>query len=162
MGNAEYMGQILSSSPNLGGRTTADSILRRSREREDKEDKDGRQAGTDVRGFLGADRQCKEPRSLRDQGRGDLLEGEPAAAAAAGERQRDADLGRGGTAQCGEGCREDERPRRLDSDSLVILLIKCFQNLLCPVLTLTLLRMHMLLFTLCPFMVHDKYCQLII
>merc|ERR1712004_741722 len=27
------MGQILSSSPNLGGRTTADSILRRSRER---------------------------------------------------------------------------------------------------------------------------------
>ena len=51
-------GQILSSSPNLGGRTTADNILRRSREGEDKEDKDGRQAGTDVRGFLGADRQC--------------------------------------------------------------------------------------------------------
>merc|ERR1712107_810045 len=43
--------------PKLGrqSRTTADSILRRSREGEDKEDKDGRQAGTDVRGFLGAD-----------------------------------------------------------------------------------------------------------
>merc|ERR1712107_260261 len=70
------MGQILSSSPNLGGRTTADSILRRSRKREDKKDKDGGQAGTDVRGFLGADRQCEEPRPLRDQGRGDLVEGQ--------------------------------------------------------------------------------------
>merc|ERR1712211_198267 len=118
--------------------TTADNILRRSREGEDKEDKDGWQAGTDVRGFLGADRQCEEPRPLRGQGRGDLLEG-AAAAAAAGERQRDADLDRRGTAQCWEGCREDERPRRLDSDSLIILLIKCFQNLLCTVLTLTLL-----------------------
>merc|ERR1712107_400911 len=95
----QLRGQILSSSPNLGGRTTADNILRRSREGEDKEDKeekDGRQAGTDVRGFLGADRQREEPRHLRGQGRGDLLEGEPAAA---GERQRDADLDRGGTAQ---------------------------------------------------------------
>merc|ERR1712211_53042 len=119
--------------------TTADNILRRSREEEDKEDKDGGQAGTDVRGFLGADRQCEEPRPLRDQGRGDLLEGAGAAAGAAGEHQRDADLDRGGAAQCLEGCREDERPRRLDSDSLVILLIKCFQNLLCTVLTLTLL-----------------------
>merc|ERR1712004_563456 len=98
MGNAEYMGQILSSSPNLGGRTTADNILRRSREGEDKEDKDGRQAGTDVRGFLGVDRQREEPRPLRVQGRGDLLEA--AAAAAGGERQRDADLDRGGAAQC--------------------------------------------------------------
>merc|ERR1712004_77217 len=69
-------GQILSSSPNLGGRTTADNILRRSREGEDKKYKDGRQAGTDVRGFLGADRQCKEPRPLRVQGRGDLLRGQ--------------------------------------------------------------------------------------
>merc|ERR1712211_201769 len=152
------MGQILSSSPNLGGRTTADNILRRSRDKEDKKYKDGRQAGTDVRGFLGADRQSEEPRPLRDQGRGDLLEGEPAAA---GERQRDADLDRGGAAQCREGCREDERPRRLASDSLIILLIKCFQNLLCTVLTLTLLRMHMF-FTECPFMVYDKYCHLII
>ena len=40
------------------------------------------------------DRQCKEPRPLREQGRGDLLEGEPA-----GEHQRDADLDRGGAAQ---------------------------------------------------------------
>merc|ERR1712004_650375 len=39
------MGQILSSSPNLGGRTTADNILRRSREGEDKKYKDGGQAG---------------------------------------------------------------------------------------------------------------------
>merc|ERR1712004_8730 len=91
-------GEILSSSPNLGGRTTADNILRRSREGEDKKYKDGRQAGSDVQGFLGADRQCEEPRPLRDQGRGDLVEGEPAAAG--GERQRDADLDRGGATQC--------------------------------------------------------------
>merc|ERR1712107_27921 len=64
--------------PKLGrqSRTTADSILRRSREGEDKEDKDGRQAGTDVRVFLGADRQREEPRPLRVQGRGDLLRGQ--------------------------------------------------------------------------------------
>merc|ERR1712107_387646 len=49
--------------PKLGrqSRTTADNILRRSREGEDKEDKDGRQAGTDVRGFLGADRSARNP-----------------------------------------------------------------------------------------------------
>merc|ERR1712004_732666 len=132
--------------PKLGrqSRTTADNILRRSREGEDKKYKDGRQAGTDVRGFLGADRQREEPRPLRDQGRGDLVEGEPAAAG--GEHQRDADLDRG----------------RLDSDSLVILHIKCFQNFLCPVLTLTLLQMRMLFSTEYSFMVYDKYCQLII
>merc|ERR1711941_227516 len=86
--------------PKLGrqSKTTADSILRRSREIEDKKYKDGRQAGTDVRGFLGADRQREEPRPLRDQGRGDLVEA-AAAAAGAGEHQRDADLDRGGTAQ---------------------------------------------------------------
>merc|ERR1712211_201870 len=64
--------------PKLGrqSRTTADNILRRSREGEDKEDKDGRQAGTDVRGFLVADRQREEPRPLRVQGRVTFLRGQ--------------------------------------------------------------------------------------
>merc|ERR1712107_106521 len=120
------MGQILSSSPDLGGRTTADSILRRSREGEDKEDKDGRQAGTDVRGFLGVDRQREEPRSLRDQGRGDLLDG---------NQQRQEENTSVMQTLTEEELRNVEKAaekmndRELDSDSLVILHIKCFQNL---------------------------------